>query len=651
VSVTTFADPATRPAGERIVVTRDPAGLIAAVTNPSGETTSYQRDALGNVTRITDHLQNAIQLDYGVAGCGCATGNVTKVTYPNGTTIAFEYDGLDRLRRRTDRLGRTSLWTHDPEGSVLTWQNRNGETVRYGYDLLGRLVRKELPGNEVVTFAYDLAGNLASAADPFCVLELQHDAFHRLTQATTLLELPIGTGAPQTLAHTLGYTYDRVGNRTAMVDSFGVASLAYTYDDLHRPRTVSRATDPSQRWSFAYDAAGRRTTTTIAKSGVVTTDLWDRARNLVARVAQTAPAAGVATVHDPSGRANAETRVLGPVPETWAFAYDGAGRLTAAAATALFGDTRVSRTHTYDVDGRLRSDGEYDYTFDPEGRLVQRGRIGSTLTDRYTYDAEGRQRSHVQTFDSGTGPVTLLTVRYCHDPLGRRIAKDVNGVTTRYVHDRDDVLHEVDLLNRVERSYVHGSGVDEHLAVLDAVTGRVLHVHQDRLGSVVALSDDSGALVQRYRYDEFGNLIGESDPSLFFAFAFTGRERDDETGWYHLRARAYDPRIGRFLREDPLGTDGGFNLYAYVENDPINLTDPFGLQSSNPFDLCSPCEPVCRLATTPGTADPQMAMECNRCRERCRKLQKCTPGECLKAYSIFGLVFCVARAAPRCVME
>ena len=100
---------------------------------------------------------------------------------------------------------------------------------------------------------------------------------------------------------------------------------------------------------------------------------------------------------------------------------------------------------------------------------------------------------------------------------------------------------------------------------------------RDGLGSVVQLTDSTGTVMRSYLYDSFGGIASEAG-TLANPYVFTGRERDAESGFYFYRARYYDPAIGRFLAEDPLGLGAGeFNIYRYVANNPILLSDPSGL--------------------------------------------------------------------------
>ncbi|MBI4378658.1 MAG: hypothetical protein HY578_06145 [Nitrospinae bacterium] len=106
--------------------------------------------------------------------------------------------------------------------------------------------------------------------------------------------------------------------------------------------------------------------------------------------------------------------------------------------------------------------------------------------------------------------------------------------------------------------------------------GKVYYYHFDGLGSVTALTDAKGKVAQRYEYDSFGNLKHHGH-KVKQPYTYTGRERDRETGLYYYRARYYDPKVGRFINKDPVGFEGGINLYVYLGNNPINFIDPLGL--------------------------------------------------------------------------
>ena len=160
-----------------------------------------------------------------------------------------------------------------------------------------------------------------------------------------------------------------------------------------------------------------------------------------------------------------------------------------------------------------------------------------------------------------------------YDALGRRIEKTVNGRTTQYLYDGLDIVQEIE--NGLPSvNYIRTLRIDEPLARIEA-NGSVRYYQTDALGSVIALTDQTGVVKRQYAYDPFGNvtITGEQSDN---PFQYTGRENDG-TGLFYYRARYYSPELQRFVSEDPIRLDGGdTNFFAYVRNRPTTLTDPSG---------------------------------------------------------------------------
>ncbi|MDD5491994.1 MAG: polymorphic toxin type 44 domain-containing protein [bacterium] len=220
-------------------------------------------------------------------------------------------------------------------------------------------------------------------------------------------------------------------------------------------------------------------------------------------------------------------------------------------------------TQTYDAGNRLLDDGTYTYTYDHDGNMVTKQNKTTLETTTYTYNSE----------DQLIGVVTpTQAISYKYDALGRRIEKNVAGTITRYIYDGEDIIQELDGNNQIVSTYTHGPGIDEPILV--EKNGEKYYYVSDGLGSITALVDQNGNVTKTFRYDSFGNILSTTG-SLTQPYTYTGREYDPETGLFYFRARYYDPKIGRFLQEDPIWNR---NAYSYCYNNPLILIDPLGLE-------------------------------------------------------------------------
>jgi RHS repeat-associated protein len=172
------------------------------------------------------------------------------------------------------------------------------------------------------------------------------------------------------------------------------------------------------------------------------------------------------------------------------------------------------------------------------------------------------------------------SLNYSNGIVGNRLQRSVDGTTTDYYYDGEDIILQVkdDGTTSTTTQYVHSPGIDEPLAMIRE--GTRYFYHADGLGSIVALTDSNKQIVQRYSYDTFGMLTSVQNPEFNNSYAYTAREWDRELGLYYYRARYYDPMEGRFISKDPIGFAGGdVNLYRYVQNDSVNWIDPEGLRT------------------------------------------------------------------------
>ncbi|HCA58759.1 MAG TPA: hypothetical protein DEP46_12345, partial [Blastocatellia bacterium] len=249
------------------------------------------------------------------------------------------------------------------------------------------------------------------------------------------------------------------------------------------------------------------------------------------------------------------------------FGYDNVDRLTSV-TDATYGNESYSFD---DVGNRLTSHlaSGYGYQSGQFNRLISATTATQTVT--YSHDANGNTTTKADganfwryTWDYENRMAEAATrkekVRYKFDALGRHVQRIVGSgkENTKFTHDGLDVL--VDDNAGTLTKYQNGPGIDNKLSLK---TGSdVKYFLADHLGSTNGLADATGSLTAQSGYDAFGNATNAAFPTRY---QFTGREYDQLTGLYHYRNRWYDPKLGRFISEDPIGFAGGdVNLYGYV---------------------------------------------------------------------------------------
>lgn len=552
----------TDPYGYMTTNTYDAQFRLTDVTDPLSHTTSYAydtkhhpvsaTDAVGNTTRASyysngltntrkdgrdvvttltyDGYGNLHTLQTGshpqVTQDYDATGRLLALTDQVRSRTSFSYDRRGLLLSRTDPLGYSTILTYDNAGRVSTRKDRNGDVISYTYTPSGKVDTVTYPNSSSIIYTYDSLDNLVSMRDATGTTSYAYDELNRLKSITD----PRG--------FMVSYKYDEAGNIIELKYP-GNRKVTYTYNPWNRLETVRSWL--GQTATYYYDAAGRCTGLTHFNGTQIYYNLDAANRLTDIDIVNSDLATWIAYYSfalDGNGNRTGELNSVpldppAPGASTAAYSYNEMKNRLISAAGSSF---------TYDNEGQLNNGSGSSYTFDYDHRLTGIGAAAS-----FSYDGSGNRLQAVK-----------------------------GSAVTRYIHDaRGNLLAEADASNQITRYYVYGMG----LLAMITPENQTYCYHFDATGNTIAITDNTENVINGYAYDPYGKVVDEVE-TVQQPFKFVGQYgvMAEQNGFYYMRARYYDPGVGRFISEDPIGLAGGdVNLYGYVTNNPINLVDPSGL--------------------------------------------------------------------------
>ncbi len=643
-------------------------GQLLSYTDPGSNQTDYQYDEMNRIKEVQDALGNQQHFEYDIVGRSKTTylipdggtrqndytetsdqwGQIiSRMAYPEGyedpdvVEETYEYDLAGNMISRIDPEEHSTHYEYDPLNRLISVTNALNETTDYEYDRLGGLNSQTQyeGGTEFVTSkGYDERGILTSKSDPLGftysyqynprgLMSQQEDPEEQLFayqyyDDSQLSQASVNNKSINYYYHPLGgierytvtgggngidysyssigltvqrtvnalpvsFEYDLNGNCINMTGPFGL-SLDYEIDSLNRPESITAGTK-----TFAYEYNGDGTIKKLTYANGITTDYsYDNMKRLISLV----NIKGSTTL------------------SSFSYEYDKNGNITSVTDEV----TSTTTSYEYDDINRLvrttRPDAsQINYSYDSRGNRTEM--TGSTITREdfspgtFTYNEWGEAESY--TTPEG------VTTSYEYDAEGLRTKKITNNGTTRYYCDNAGrVIAEADGSNQVTAEIIWGNK-----PLARKVGSNYYYYLYNGHGDVIALTDESGNIVNSYGYDEWGNVTSESE-QISNPIRYSGEYYDNESGLYYLRARYYDPLLGRFISKDSVEGDItnplSLNLYTYVENNPLIYIDPSGLSAATAEWSANQYDYLTRLLSSsdPGVvawADAQL--KANNCYE------------------------------------
>ncbi len=512
----------TDPLKRAVTFGYDNDGRKTMTINAASETNSQSWNADSQLIALTDGAGHASLRSYDGAG------NQVILTNRNQKVWQFQFDGANRLTNTITPMLRTMSQTWNHQGLPATVTDPMRQTALLYYDGKSRLTnRTDLTGSTF--YGFDANDNQTNASENSLTNAWTYDAYNRVSSYSDVY------------GNLIQYRYDPDGNLTNLVYP-GNRNVFYAYDSNNH---LTNITDWANRnTSISYDLDGRIKTITRPNGSYrsISHDAAGEATNIVEANMQGLPIA----LFNFNWNSNS---TMG-----WEFA-----------APLPHITTLPQRTMTYDSDNELLTVDGNTVVNDANGNLTS-GPLTNDAFASYTYDPRNRLIS--------AGGVTNV-----YDPMNNRIGQLFGTNSTEFVVNPNSKLPEVlmSIHNGVTTYYVYGPGLLYQITETPTETNTLTY-HYDYRGSTIALTDGNGNVTDRMEYSLYGTLTYHLGTNSI-PFLFNGRfgVMTDPNGLLYMRARYYNPFLCRFINPDPSGFSGGLNFYAYANGNPVNFTDPTGL--------------------------------------------------------------------------
>ncbi len=586
--------------------------FLASETDARGNTVSYTYNSLGQLQTVTNPKN--VQTSYTYLENSNTVQSVTSA----GRVVSYTYDGYDRLteinvgaqgkylftygptgQQETVSVGRTvsnttntrllSQTSYNSMGLPTTIAYGNGVTQARVYDNLGRLTQLKYGNTVVATYKYREDNGIGAILDELNgrTQYFEYDLAGRLVESTIK---NTGGGAP---ILSFAAVYEDLTNRLSSYTVDTNVSSPITTGFIYGNKAQSQLPDGvygvtrngTRELTYTYDGLGRVTSRTLNVPGLATNYTYETNGHATTTLVKTYTQNGITYTYNYDAVGNI-TSIIPSQGNTEQYTYDNLNQLTRASVNGVV----------------------TDYTYDEYGNILTKKNVSTGETDTFTYgtsywkDLLTYYNGQALVYDGVGNPLTYrdgitmswqqgrqlatitqngVTSAYVYDHNGNRLSKTVGGATTNY-YVMDGTLYAMKLADGTVLTFFYDATGQAYGFTYGSTVYYYLHNLQ---GDITGIVDSSGNVVVSYTYDAWGKLlsttgslaatVGAANP-----FRYRGYIYDEETGFYYLQSRYYDPEICRFVNADGYVSTGqgvnGFNMFAYCGNNPVMYVDPTG---------------------------------------------------------------------------
>ena len=600
--------------GRKTSYTYDKCNRLLSETYPDGIVTTYSYDNLGNLADVTSSDNTSVTVERDSMGRIISVtqngseekSKIYKYTYdqmgqlvstidPMGKESSQTYDVLGNVLSTKDADGGETVYTYDKTGNLLSETNSIGYEKTYKYDSLGRPVSETDGEGREIKYTYDSYGRLIKVEDTDGSTDLIYDEYGNLSEVNDK-------------SGTIAYSYDNYDRITEVTDARG-KTVKYAYDEIGN--IISLTYPGGEIVRYEYNPDGSLATVTDSKNRI-TKYTYDS----VGRLIKTEKPDGSIDIktYNESGYMISEREVdsKGEVILNYEYGYDSFGNITSIKNCLEDGEDISYSAESMGIGATVSEDGDNIVTnvsmeynsvnqlikyngnaikYDKNGNMIY-GPLDGEMTE-FEYDSKNRL-------------IRAGDVRYTYDADGVRISAETDTYIEYYVIDRVNGISQILQIERFYKAkgdknqsdssdrtvnYYYGNG----LVYEDSTEGLRVY-HYDHQGSIRKITDDSGEILYNFTYGTYGELlsiwhkgdknnlsvkeINKNHPIRFLYNGALGVITDDNT-LCSMRQRYYNTEIKRFINQDIVTGDitnsQSLNRYAYVQGNPVNYNDPFGL--------------------------------------------------------------------------